>query len=242
MTFKQIANEWSPENVRLQNYYQIVGVFHPYTCGGKNKLGQDCRTNLVATKNGWVCPAGCGYMQDWSHGSLNEEMLYNHPYSPQIASYNSDDLLKFAEKICIDPLSESYLEKRSNSTWAVVQGGQCLGRDLTWAEEHIPSQREELYLKVYRFDSVKEAIDLFLLWRNQNYFVGYKESSRKEWKCILYSPEKQPALDFWEGIANEKTTTGRLILVGRDREIIKDFVGPKGSGFKFIDFPYSVEK
>jgi hypothetical protein len=58
---EKIRAVWSDEQVQSLNDYQASGVFHPYTCGNP-----ECRADLLATPNGWVCPtAGCGYTQDW---------------------------------------------------------------------------------------------------------------------------------------------------------------------------------
>jgi len=52
---------WSDEEVELLNKYQILGKFHPYTCGGNR-----CRNILLATRDGWVCTK-CDYTQNWAH-------------------------------------------------------------------------------------------------------------------------------------------------------------------------------
>jgi len=59
---------WTEQQVKNLNDYQTSGVFHPYTCGG-NRNGKSCRADLVATKDGWVCPEGCGYTQEWADAS-----------------------------------------------------------------------------------------------------------------------------------------------------------------------------
>lgn len=51
------------EQIASINEYQASGVFHPFTCGGK-----DCDAELVATVTGMVCPReDCPYVQDWVH-------------------------------------------------------------------------------------------------------------------------------------------------------------------------------
>ncbi len=57
---------WTKEQVKNLNDYQSSGYMHPFTCGGK-KDGKDCRSILVATEDGWICPDGCGYTQKWAH-------------------------------------------------------------------------------------------------------------------------------------------------------------------------------
>jgi hypothetical protein len=65
---------WTPDQVGNINAYQLSGVAHPFTCGrddclygdavvgGHNRAG---RTVLLATMDGWECPA-CGWTQDWA--------------------------------------------------------------------------------------------------------------------------------------------------------------------------------
>lgn len=71
---------WTEEQVRNLNKYQVIGLFHPYTCGGK-KDGKDCRADLIATKDGWICPEGCGYTQDWCNDFMaNENVQEKSPF------------------------------------------------------------------------------------------------------------------------------------------------------------------
>ncbi len=58
----QIQAPFTEDQVKSLNEYQPSGVFHPFTCGGKN-----CRNDLVATEAGWKCPdPNCDYTQDWA--------------------------------------------------------------------------------------------------------------------------------------------------------------------------------
>ena len=61
---------WSPQQVINLNCFQHAGKFHPFTCPRDG-------TVLVATPNGWVCPAAdrsweCSYTQDWAHKFMSE--------------------------------------------------------------------------------------------------------------------------------------------------------------------------
>lgn len=58
---------WTLEQVEALNFYQRAGVFHPYTCGTKEKHAPGAEENLLATPSGWVCPS-CNYRQNWAHG------------------------------------------------------------------------------------------------------------------------------------------------------------------------------
>lgn len=53
---------FTDDQVASLNGYQAAGVMHPFTCGTDK-----CRADLVATNEGWVCPNGCGYTQNWAH-------------------------------------------------------------------------------------------------------------------------------------------------------------------------------
>lgn len=56
-----IKAPWDAATTIGLNRIQCDRNFHPYTCG-------KCRTLLVATSNGWICPAeDCDYTQDWAH-------------------------------------------------------------------------------------------------------------------------------------------------------------------------------
>lgn len=71
-----MSPNWTEKQVKNLNDYQNCGVYHPFTCGGK-KDGKDCRSTLVATKDGWVCPDGCGYTQNWAHDFMLNYDLAN---------------------------------------------------------------------------------------------------------------------------------------------------------------------
>lgn len=55
---------WTDEQVEALNRYQREGKFHPFTCGNDSR-----HQNLVATKDGWICP-NCDYTQNWAHGFM----------------------------------------------------------------------------------------------------------------------------------------------------------------------------
>lgn len=59
---------WSEEDILVLNLWQTCGMFHPYTCGNDSS-----HSDLVATKNGWVCK-NCDYTQKWAHHISLKEM------------------------------------------------------------------------------------------------------------------------------------------------------------------------
>jgi len=63
---ESINAPFTDEQVAALNDFQKSGLFHPFTCGGEHKRHVD----LVATNDGWVCPDGCGYTQDWAHAMM----------------------------------------------------------------------------------------------------------------------------------------------------------------------------
>lgn len=63
---------WTAVQVENLNAYQTAGYFHPFTCGRRDEH-RDNPGVLVATADGWHCPAeGCGYVQGWAHGFMSE--------------------------------------------------------------------------------------------------------------------------------------------------------------------------
>jgi hypothetical protein len=48
------------ERVGQLNWWQANKYVHSYTCGST-----ECRSDLVATIEGWVCP-NCDYTQGWA--------------------------------------------------------------------------------------------------------------------------------------------------------------------------------
>lgn len=53
---------WTPDQIKNLNEFQANRHMHPFTCGTAG-----CRADLVATAEGWTCPNGCGYTQNWAH-------------------------------------------------------------------------------------------------------------------------------------------------------------------------------
>lgn len=54
---------FTEDEIASLNEYQDSGYMHPFTCvcGG--------HTNLVATKDGWICNK-CAYKQNWCHNFM----------------------------------------------------------------------------------------------------------------------------------------------------------------------------
>lgn len=60
----RIVAPFTDEQVVQLNSWQANRPFHPFTCGGEH----EGHINLVATRDGWVCPdPACDYQQDWAH-------------------------------------------------------------------------------------------------------------------------------------------------------------------------------
>jgi putative ribosome biogenesis GTPase RsgA len=55
-----VTAPFTPFQVQSLNEYQVSGVFHEFTCGGKS-----CRCILEANPHGWECPS-CGFKQNWA--------------------------------------------------------------------------------------------------------------------------------------------------------------------------------
>jgi hypothetical protein len=85
-----IKAPWTDEQVKNLNDWQTAGIVHPFTCGGKRD-GKDCRADLVATKDGWVCPEKCGYTQDWAHAMMAKESVKEDPIFKKFDKFMNKD-------------------------------------------------------------------------------------------------------------------------------------------------------
>jgi hypothetical protein len=65
----KIIAPWSAEQVKALNEWQRRGNLHPFTCGT-----EQCGGVLTAGADGWTCPNGCGYAQDWAHDFMAEAL------------------------------------------------------------------------------------------------------------------------------------------------------------------------
>jgi hypothetical protein len=68
---EKIEPPWTDEQVAALNRYQTAGKMHPFTCGGTHER----HVLLMATSDGWICPAECGYEQKWAHAFMTNEEL-----------------------------------------------------------------------------------------------------------------------------------------------------------------------
>jgi hypothetical protein len=67
----KITAPFTPDQVRVLTRYQNSGIGHPFTC--PNHLGAFWTPILQADPHGWMCPAGCGYRQDWAYAYMADE-------------------------------------------------------------------------------------------------------------------------------------------------------------------------
>lgn len=83
----QVRAPWTAEQVAALNRWQANADVHPFTCGSGVRMDAAHRAfqashpdqdfgQLVATENGWACPA-CGYRQAWAH-----DFMLSTPPSP----------------------------------------------------------------------------------------------------------------------------------------------------------------
>lgn len=57
---------FTEDEILSLNEFQQSGSMHPFTC-------QNCRNELVATKEGWMCPTEkCDYIQNWAHNFMKD--------------------------------------------------------------------------------------------------------------------------------------------------------------------------
>ena len=67
---------WTNEQVKVLNQSQQRTDLHPFTCpnrgDGKHGWLWGDHGTLIATPDGWICPA-CGYTQNWAYEIQLEE-------------------------------------------------------------------------------------------------------------------------------------------------------------------------
>lgn len=79
---------WTCEQVATLNRYQREAPMHPFTCGSNNRMdaahtahqkesGDRDYGLLVATPDGWACPA-CDYTQTWAHDFMADPKEVNN--------------------------------------------------------------------------------------------------------------------------------------------------------------------
>ncbi len=79
---KLIYPPWTQDQVDALNRHQNDDNFHPMTCGGdrhddahrkRASEHDEEHGQLLATPDGWICPA-CGYTQGWAHEGMLSEL------------------------------------------------------------------------------------------------------------------------------------------------------------------------
>lgn len=73
-----ITAPWTPDQVAALNEFQHLGQFHPFTCGNSSHM--EVSPVLVATVEGWQCPSGCGYTQDWAPEFMAVRSQWPRPF------------------------------------------------------------------------------------------------------------------------------------------------------------------
>lgn len=79
-----IRAPFTKEQVDSLNGFQRSGIVHPFTCGT-----EECRADLVATKDGWICDYCHLHKQDWAHdfmadGSWKQSLSWQNQLDEQI--------------------------------------------------------------------------------------------------------------------------------------------------------------
>jgi len=166
---------------------------------------------------------------------------------------NNDILVQLATSFNIDTVLDVTLEKRSESTWAIVQGQHTVlvkNEELgSFEHEPMPSSRSEEFIKNSRFDSVQEAIMYYHEWRKNHCFMIY--SNNKRWNWYTYSYNIEDVLDEWECLekidkkSDSRKRSGTWIIIGKNYEIVKTYKSQESSEVlefedKFVELMKSV--
>ncbi len=79
---------------------------------------------------------------------------------PFLPPQDDEHLLRMAVRfeVAQDLYVERAMQRDGAVKWAVRYAGECLSRSGQWSYEPMPSDRDEAFLRSFRFDTVHEAI------------------------------------------------------------------------------------
>lgn len=91
----KVSTPWTAKQVAALNRWQAAGTVHPFTCG--NDRSDEAHTRyadamhidngqLVATADGWRCPACNNYRQNWAH-----DFMFEDPPKPLSGGVTEED-------------------------------------------------------------------------------------------------------------------------------------------------------
>lgn len=153
----------------------------------------------------------------------------------------NEKLLEMVNSFCIDPILNVDLVRRSENTWSLLDGSLCLNKQTNeWDFERNPSERDEEYLSLHRFNSIDEAITFYLNWRKNYYFICFKAKNYR-WRKVLYQSNAISVREYWDSFAEEKegiqSRKGLWVLIGKDFQVIEEYRSPDPSsqGVEFYD-------
>lgn len=156
--------------------------------------------------------------------------------------FTNEQLLGMADSFSIDPLFEVTLERRSETTWALVHWNRCLDKNTgEWDYESSPSNRTEGFISTTRFNSIEEAVKHYASWRKERFFIFCKSKSDTRWNCFVYGKDEDEVRKSWAGFA--KVEEGKMkrhgiwVFVGPDFKVLDRFAADDGSadGVEFVD-------
>lgn len=133
-----------------------------------------------------------------------------------------EQLKNLATEFTLDDFLAPRIKKTNNNKWVIMNDlGSQLCSDYQW--KHRPYAYDQYVENLkYEFDSVQEALDLYLEHRKQTYFVFCKFPKEKRWCCFEETKIEQFALKVFE--ETKRTRTGTVVLVGLNDKILEKFV------------------
>lgn len=68
---------WTSDQVKVLNRFQREANMHPFTCGKCTP-----HATLFATIDGWYCPNGCDYRQNWAPAYMADPVMLDRMTFP----------------------------------------------------------------------------------------------------------------------------------------------------------------
>ncbi len=217
---------WNDETVRELNKFQCLGVVHPYTCGGMDG-SKECRENLVATRNGWIC-FRCGYTQNWAHQVDDIETLKNfneidfkwnknNSFSTMKHFISNENLVSMADSFNIDPIFDVFIRRRKEGWWMDGPVVDLITKNNKYiTETELNKYKESNYLV---FEDLIESMKAYFEWKSKSYFVFYQNLNTFERHTYTYSVLKESDInnlsDIWQKLKNNFLTNENMGYIKR---------------------------
>lgn len=153
----------------------------------------------------------------------NIQDLYND-YEQEISSLNHT--LSKATSFLIDEQFEVRVDKRGENSWAILDGGNCLGRNREWEYEPLPTARTDDFKLMYRFDSFDEAEKFYDDFKKSKWYVliyAIRRGDKRQWCGVNGLMDEETARKMFESEKRSRQGKMSIMLFGPNHQLIEKF-------------------